>query len=636
MIRHSKSVVFRRAAALLVLVVAGLLLFGWMSGHRTKKANAPTSLTLVVPDGIEADDIYISVWRDAASEIGVALDVVNASQLLRPDRVSPTAALILPDNIHRHMNATFVANVHDRVRRGARLMLVYDAGVEDIDDGYSPSGSRFSDLAGVQYALFGQHGDDMHSEPTVHIDPGAVELLALPPGKVVYHDSGELYSINRPPPKEPGELSLATYMYGHVRYPVFKTQGPFKGKRLMHGESQDLIAGHHQVGLGEVLFVNLPLTFLKLRTDGLLLHSFLRYFAQKLVQLPQLSPMPGAKGALILNWHIDSGAVMQPLEAMDAMGTFEQGPYSAHLTAGPDVYKTGDGLGMNLPQNPIMQKWVQRFAARGDEVGSHGGWIHNEFASMLGIWPREKSTELIDMNIAAVSAASGRPAREYSAPMGHHPLWVTHLLRERGIHAYYFTGDTGMPPTRSYHKGTRSPADVWAFPVMNFGPYASFEEAKAEDVPEDDIARWLLDMADFCDRQRTIRLVYAHPPGVVMYPNAFKRWLEHTAARALEGRFRWMTMAQYTDFANRRQAVQWSVTSGVDDATASSSKFQLRASHPIDLEQMTWLLPARRFAEPLVVQGSADVAIDGDYWRVTATGGMELAVEFPEVAVPVK
>jgi hypothetical protein len=613
----------------LLLGAALMLLRAWFIQDNNTSVGMPTHLALVVPDGMPQEDVHLSAWRDAASETGFALTVVAASQLLQPGSVPSEAALILPDSFHRQMNAMLIANVRDRVRRGARLMLIYDAGLVDMAGHYSAAGSRLSELAGVTYALYGEQGVGMQSEPVVHLEPGAMETLALPPGKVVHHDSGQIYSARRTPPREAGDLSLATYFYGRVRYPVFNTRGPFDGERLLYGEDQELVAGRHRVGLGEVLFVNLPLTFLKLRTDGLLLHSFLRYFAQDMAQLPQLAPMPNAQGALIMNWHVDSGAAVPALEALDAMGAFEQGPYSTHLTAGPDVNVTGDGAGMDLPQNAQMRLWVQRFAQRGDEVGSHGGWIHNEFGRMVSQWPRERSTQLIDMNVAAIAEASNRPVREYSAPVGNHPLWVTQWLSEHGINAYYFTGDIGMPPTRSYQNEARGPSNMWAFPVMSFGPYAAFEEAKAKDVPQDEVAQWLIDVADFCAQQRTVRLVYAHPPGVLAYPEAFKRWLQHTATRTKDGSLRWMTMAQYAAFANQRQAIEWEVRTPTRGAGQPTVTARLHARHKTDLAGMSWLLPSSRFAQPQIVEGQATVVSDGRYWRVTATRGAQLSADLP-------
>jgi peptidoglycan/xylan/chitin deacetylase (PgdA/CDA1 family) len=375
-----------------------------------------------------------------------------------------------------------------------------------------------------------------------------------------------------------------------------------------------------------VLFVNLPLTYLKLRTDGLFLHSFLRYFAQDVAGLPQLAQVPDGQGAMIMNWHVDSAAAVPAIERLESLGAFEQGPYSIHLTAGPDVDEVGDGLGMDLERNPAMQKWVRRFVARGDEVGSHGGWIHNAFGRSVGRQPPERSLPLIERNVAAVQAASGQPVREYSAPLGHHPGWKTPWLRERGIGAYYFTGDIGMAPTRSYQDGERSPDGTWAFPVLSYGAHASFEETWTAGIPQSDIGAWLKDVADYCVQFRTVRMVYFHPPGVALFPNAFRDWLQHTGALVRAGGLRWITMAQYTAFANARLAVEWDVQADAHDAGAQL----LQARHPRTLEHFAWLLPARRYAQPRVLQGKAVVTRDGDDWRVVAGDTSLLRLQLPQ------
>ncbi len=620
----------RRLIVGLVLAVSAFAL--WLAAGRSAPSQvAPTHLALVVPDGLRADDVHLLAWQDAAAEVGFALEVVSASQLLRAGGLQRDAALILPDTMHRQMNDALVAALTQRVQEGGRLMLVHDAGIAGMDGQYHPRQSRLSALAGVRYALYGELNTGMLREQVAWLDTAAVPLLRLPPGKLMREDSDNPLTSAQPAPQPGEELAVVSYHYGRLRYPVFATQGEFDGQRLMHGDSNSVLAGVRRFGNGEVLFVNLPLTYLKLRTDGFFLHTFLRFFAQDIAQLPQLSAMPQGRGALIMNWHIDAAAAVPAMEQLAALGAFEQGPYSMHITAGPDVDVPGDGGGIDLANNPAMRAWVRRFAARGDEVGSHGGWIHNEFGRLVDTQAPARSAEMIERNSAVVSQASGKPVREYSAPTGNHPAWVTQWLRERGIHAYYFTGDIGMAPTRSYQDGRRGPADMWAFPVLSYGIHAAFEEARADQVPEDHVAAWLNDVADFCASNRTVRLVYFHPPGVAIFPLAFKRWLQHTAALVREGSLRWTTMAQYADFSNRRLQVRWQLRG---DA-AGPGGLRLEASHPQSLEQMTWLLPAQRYAQPQLLEGQAQVLRDGPFWRVTAGSGARLALGLVLLPAPV-
>jgi hypothetical protein len=611
-------------------LLALLALWAWPQRH-AQMAVPLTHLALLVPDDVGGDDAVVQAWQDAAAETGFPLTVVRASALLRPGGYPQDAALILPDTVHRRMNGAVVAHLEARVRAGAQLMLVHDAGVSDMDGKYHPVQSRLSALAGVGYALYEKLGPRMVSEQVAWVDGSAVPLLRLPPGKLMREGGESPLVSTQPAPKADEELAVVSYNYGRLRYPVFATSGAFDGQRLMHFDGGGLLAGVRRVDKGHVLFVNLPLGYLKLRTDGFFLHSFLRYFAQDMAQLPQLSSLADAQGALIMNWHIDSAKAEPAMEALEALGIFEQGPYSVDLTAGPDVDTEGDGNGMDLDNNPRMQAWVRRFAERGDEVGSHGGWIHNAFGKLVGTQPPELSIRMIEKNVASVQAASGKPVREYSAPVGNHPAWVTQWLHDKGIRAYYTTGDIGMAPTRSYQGEKRGPADMWAFPVLSYGTYGTFEDAQVARQSERDIAAWLSDVADYCAQYRTVRLVYFHPPGIAMFPDAFKGWMQHTASLLRSNRLRWITMAQYADFANERQAVQWQVTQDGQFAGAQ----QLTASHPRSLAHFAWLLPMQRYAQPEVLEGTAQIDHDGSYWRVVAgsTSVLRLRLSVPKPPV---
>lgn len=599
-----------------VLALAATLLWLlWYWQHDAAAAPVQiTRLALLIPDELSDDDLHVKVWQDAAAETGFTLSIVHASALLRPGGYPLDAALILPDTVHRRMNDALVAQLEQRVRNGGQIMLVQDAGMEDMDGTYHPGQSRFSTMAGVRYGLYDELRGGMSGQQVAWVDGAAVPMLRLSPGKLMREDSQDPLTSAQPPPLADEELAVVSYNYGRLQYPVFQTRGQFDGQRLMHFDGNGVLAGLRSYGRGKVLFVNLPLGYLKLRTDGFFLSSFLRYFGQEVAALPQLSPMPDARGAMIMNWHIDSAAAVPAMESLTALGAFEQGPYSVHLTAGPDVDAKGDGHGMDLPNNARMKQWVRRFADRGDEVGSHGGWIHNEFGRLVDRQDQKLSIPLIEKNLAAISQASGKPVREYSAPIGNHPLWVTNWLRARGIRAYYFTGDIGMAPTRSCQDGKRGPEDMWSFPVMSYGIYASFEEAQMAKVPERAIEAWLNDVADFCAEYRTVRLVYFHPPGIAMFPTAFKGWMAHTAELLRKRSLRWTTMSDYADFANKRLEASWKLEPDVAQAGVEV----LEASHPRTLEHMAWLLPAARYAKPTVLAGHAQIERDGAYWRVVA------------------
>ena len=618
-LRHRTAVV----VAFLMLATAF-----WQGSVRAHGQLAmPTRLALVLPDEIEPHDPHVQAWMDAAVEVGVTLELRTASQLLRGGLLQSDVALIVPDTVHRRMNDLLIDHLKALVKGGTRLMLVHDAGISDLTGNYRPNRSRMSELAGVDYALYSELKVQMMRDQVVWADARALPQLRLPPGKLMRENTNSPLISTQPAPQADEELAVVGYHYGRLRYPVFATRGNFDGQRLMHSEGGGLVAGLRTMGRGQVLFVNLPLGYLKLRTDGFFMHSFLRLFAEDVAELPQLSSMPNGQGALVMNWHIDSGAAVPAMKLLTGLRAFDQGPYSVHLTAGPDVDTPGDRRGMDLANNTEMRDWVKQFAARGDEVGSHGGWIHNEFGRVVDVQNRSLSSSMITRNSAAVSDASGRPVREYSAPTGNHPAWVTRWLSDRGVRAYYFTGDVGMAPTRSFQDGHRGPAEMWAFPVLSYGLLASFEEAQTLGVKHADIATWLSDVADFCANNHTVRLVYFHPPGIALFADAFEQWMKHTAELVNAGRLHWMTMTQYADFANHRLQVKWQFLADESRPAAGGVEaLLLNAQHPQSLERMTWLLPVARYSQPVVLQGQARVERDRQHWRVVAAQGSTLSL----------
>ncbi|MFM2341826.1 MAG: hypothetical protein RLZZ592_1479 [Pseudomonadota bacterium] len=611
---------WRRATSVLLLITATAAT-GWVFREDRPAAAAAQRLILVLPDTAADDPAPQAAWQHAAEELGLKLEPMSASELLR-QRGRPDDALILPDTVHRRIGDALLATLRERVRAGNRLMLVHDAGLQDVDGRYHDERSRLSDLAGVDYALYGELGTGMLRETEVQVLPQHLDTLGVPPGKLV-HGAEDLPDVRpRSGPTDADDPPvLAGYRYGRLRYASFATRGALDGTLLMQAPDGSVIAGERAVGAGQVLFVNLPLTQLKLSTDGLLLHAFLQHFARDLAGLPQLSPVPEGIGAVIMNWHVDDRKALPALERAAELGAFDPGlgPYSIHLTVGPDVDRPGDGRGMDLPGNPQAQAWVQRLAAQGHEIGSHGGWIHNQFGAEVGTMPRAQAAELIERNLRAIERFSGRPVREYSAPVGNHPAWVSGWLQDNGIGSYYFTGDTGMAPTRSFQDGRVPRPDLWSFPVLGFGRQASFEEARASGLPEQVVADWLDAVSDFCADQGTLRLVYFHPIGLVMYPRAFQEWLRHSRALTEAGRLRWMTMDQYTRFARRRLATQWSLQ-------PQGTGLQLQASHAESLAGLTWLLPAARHARPTVLTGDARIDRQGTRWRIRASGGHTLTV----------
>ena len=339
----------------------------------------------------------LTAWFDAASEIGIRIQTVTDKQFKKMGMAAQNyAGLILPDQLHAVADDALLKSIRDYTQAGGQTLLVYDFGTLTLDGNSRPTypipKSRLSDLAGVDYALYHTLREKSTAVGSIAATRSTLRELQVPPGKsspyiapgsqasgtatVADSTAGSSQNSNAPGnflslnnaqlPREavassPAEAPQASdalesysgYLLGNLVYSSFVTQGSFAGTTLATSAEAGLVAGLHKVGRGQVLFVNLPLTYLKVaRTDGLLMHGFLRYFAHNVFQMAHLSAVPNAVAGLTLNWHLDSFAAQQPTFNLEKMGVFEEGPFSIHMTTGPDAVTIGDGKGWNLNSNP--------------------------------------------------------------------------------------------------------------------------------------------------------------------------------------------------------------------------------------------------------------------------------------------
>jgi hypothetical protein len=603
-------------------VLLALLIWSWAAHGRSESSD--DRLLLLVPDGANLSDPKVTVWFDAASEEGLHVVPIHDSELVRPFFGLPRCAgLIWPDSIHQQASDYLIAAIRRFVASGGRLMLVYDAGTLSPQGRYAAGGSRLSDLAGVDYAFYDKLQDKAIQWDSLRTSSEVVHRMNIPPGKY--------YPFQSEPNAASGnsgsaglsdggfEVQLKRYLYGVLTYPSFVTSGDYSGHVLFHSGA-GIAAGEHAYGKGSVLFVNLPLGYLKANTDGLLLHAFLKYFAEHFLSLPYLMSVPDGIGGMVLNWHVDSNAAIKPLQEMSSWPLMQQGPYSIHITAGPDAMRFGDGEGFNAAHNPFSQEFIRTHAARGDQIGSHGGWIHDYFAAHADKDDPKDLEHFLTLNNSALERVTGKAVFEYSAPHGNQPKWVTSWLESHGFVAYYFTGNTGMAPTQGYRDGVREAQNLWAFPILHLNQAAAFEEMAREGYSSSEIEHWLEAVSEFAADHQSVRLVYFHPPGVIPYHDVVNQWMEQTARLQAEGRFRWYTMTGLARFLNSRKQVAWGTSE-------EGGRIKISATHPQNLAHATWRIPATRFSEPVVVRGSAQVVRDSNAWMVIAGEGKELQFE---------
>ena len=298
-------------------------------------------------------------------------------------------------------------------------------------------------------------------------------------------------------------------------------------------------------------------------------------------------------------------------------------------------FTKGHGTGNDFvlfsdPEGALALSPAQRAAiadnqlALGHEVGNHGGWGHNIFGNHANNSNRVDYEPMLALNHVSVSNAIQRPARSYSAPMGNHPQWAHRWLQEQGFKAYYFTGDNGLGPTRSYVDGQRATSGLWAFPVSNLHQIATFEEledAEPEVTPHD-MTVYLTELSRFVADHHLVRLFYFHPPAAVQHLSSIDALVTEADRLKQAGRFRWYTMEALSDFMSRREQVQWQPLPERDGTGGFS------ASSRASLERLSWRVPQAGRGVPRVVQGSAMVRVDGGQWIVTAGSGQQLRVQW--------
>jgi hypothetical protein len=596
------------------IAVISLLLVAVLSSGIARAGTAATldRLLLLVPDEISLTDTRVNMWLDAAAEEGLHVVPMHDSEFIRPFFEEPPAAgVILPDSIHKQASDAFVAAVRRFVAGGGRLMLVYDAGTLSPEVKYAPGRSRLSDLAGVDYALYESLKDKTIEWANVGGEIARFRELGIPPGQY-YPFNGEAAEPKpNTPAAESSQPQLRRYEFGDVKYPSFVTGGSYAGQMILHSAA-GIVAGEHKYEKGSVLFVNLPLGYLKGNTDGLLLHAFLKYFAEHTLTLPYLMAIPDGIGGLVLNWHVDSNAAIRPMQELASWAPLqEQGPYSIHITAGPDAKTFDDHLGFDAEHNPVSSELILHYVRLGNTIGSHGGWIHDYFSAHVETGNLADLEPLLAMNKSTLEHVSGKPVVEYSAPNGDQPPWVTQWLEAHGFVAHYFTGNAGMGPTQGYRDSVRESQNMWEFPVLHLDRAAAFEEMKPEGYSDAEVQSWLEAIADFAASRHTVRLVYFHPPGILTYKTVVMNWLELTTRLKAEGRFRWYTMTDMANFLNSRKQVEWSLSE-------KDGVITLDALHPQSLEHQSWRFAAARFSKPRVVQGSAEIKNDGESWIVVA------------------
>jgi hypothetical protein len=489
----------------------------------------------------------VDAFKSVLEEEGIPHRLVDVKTLLSVDPkklAQHKPAVIIPDETLQHIHPSAVEWFKDYLSYGGSLLISQDAGIKNHAGAYLKS-AIFSPLLGINYILYDKLRADSFSEGYIKIVDGNLEIT---PGK-----------INK-------EQRLITgYMYGGLTYPYAKTEdNGFDGKTLAFvvdkkdsNEYKALVWKKYKEGY--IFYSSLPLGHLKAYSDDIVLRSVLRYFLFKLVKIPHLMNTPKSKGGLVINWHVDANSDWISIPIMLEKGYIRKGiEYSFHITAGEFRDKPGDNLGFDACGKG--GKYVKMIVPYG-AIGSHGGWAHNWFSYGIldGRISKKDIYKYIEKNNQCLESITGYKIREYSAPNGVHPQpETTKILEKLGVVAYYYTGDSGSSPNRTFIDGKMVSSKVIAFPITPYEESASFYEMHKKGVSEEEVYTFLVSLADFCIKTRQIRLFYSHPYDIPLYPNAILRAVDYWESKEKAGLLEVHSMSYFADFLLRFLKTEYS------------------------------------------------------------------------------
>lgn len=591
---------------LVISIILGLFALGIVLIYSKWQENSIDTLLLIKSDNAIKPNL-IEGWKNIAEEEGLHLEVKSNNEFLYSKEVRPTyKGIILADTISSRISQALVKKLKSYVESGGYLMLVYDAGTQDLDGNFSMEGSLFSKILNISYAIGLKEEYGTQSSFIGH-NKTDLESLGVPPGKCIIKDPTDT-SIT-------SFCAISTYGYGAIKYLHFTTEAMNKDMPLLLTTSdRQFIAGEIPVGKGKILFVNLPLTFLWSTTDSMFLHIFLQYFASEMLHLPVLSSVPNGIGGLIMNLHVESKSDINTFPILKKIGVFEQGPYSIDYTAGPDSRHFGDNLGTDLLNNPIAQYWMLYLSKLGNAIGSDGGWLHDYYGNNVSELNPSAFQKYLTMNIEAIEKVLGKKIFEYVPSSGNQPNWATRYLEKEHFLGYYSLSNTGVGPTRNFRDGIFDDPHLWSFSPLPYGQYAAIRDFGFVNLPVAGVTEWLIQSTKFAASRHASYLIYYHPSDFSFFPqylDSIKKWLNVTNTLASQKSFHWYSMVNLAEFLNSRREVSWKVINDMN--------YQIiKATHPISLRSQSWLIRKDACSKPEVTAGEGDVREDLRYWIVTA------------------
>ena len=557
----------------------------------------------------------LKAYESVLEEEGISYDVLNAHLLLSLEAreiVKYCPAIIFPDGAARYLPPEFEAWTKDYCETGGNVIIVYDPGTISVKKAFLKK-ALFTHMTGINYMTYDKRGEGAFTVGNVKfVDEECSEFFQVPYGKTAEG------------------LLLGGYAYGKLEYPIACN----RKQKALHPDDVYATAITHdgqeypalvlrEYGKGKVLYVNLPLGHLKCFSDDLPLRAVLRTFLKKVVKIPYLHNTLYGKGGLVINWHIDSSIDWTSIDNMLNEGyLMKDMRYSIHVTASDFRDEPGDGLGFDAcGKGRSYLELIKDYGA----LGSHGGWGHNWFSWNVeaGTFTKKEIFEYIKKNNECLESLVDYPVIEYAAPNGTHPQPVTtEVLEELGFLAYYYTGDTGSAPNRTFFNGQKISDSVIAFPILTFGKAASFHEMQRYGYSEEDVRKWLQKTIDYVIENRTVRLIYSHPYDIPEYPNAMKSFLDYANQKQNEGTLHIDTMTSFASYLLKFLQTDYQFK-------IREKGLIISLANPEGLEGITIALPKEGYKKPHAQNLSVEE--DANYYYITLTRSIEEDAIFVEI-----
>jgi hypothetical protein len=596
------------------VIVALLLISAWRVADLRESFSKPTTTVGLVfdPATVRDQGFVRDAYEAVLQEEGIPHRWISTRDLLLikgGDLAKRYEALIFPDGLIQQMPSEIAARTREYLHSGGNIAVVLDPGVKDTAGAYR-SGGVLAELVGIQYQRY-----------------RAKRGRAYLQGRLDFRSREETAAWGIPPGKLYNGQVVSGYSYGGLVYPM-ASAAVIRPGVVVHASFGNIpVLASRRVGSGRALWVNLPLGYLKAYGDDLPLRTVIRTFLIDMVKLPRLVPTPGGVGGLVVDWHVDSQIEWEGIPELIRAGIVRPGlRQQFDVTAGPYRDNPGDGLGFDACGRG--RTYLKRLLPYGD-VGSHGAWSHNWSSERLeeGQLSEEEFSELVARNNRCLREVTGRPVHTYSAPNGTHPQpMATSVLERLGIRAYYYTGDTGSAPTRTFHQGEMVSKRAWAFPVMPNGIYASIGEMVKSGQSPARVEDWLNGTLDYVVDERTTRLVYSHPYDLraPAYRDAFSRFLDRAEKLQDEGTLRVDTMDHFARFMTRFVSTRFSFSRAGGD-------LHVDMSNDDGLEGLSFQIPQGWLAGGYEVPQDLEAGGPNDGYElfVVSSEARELSVSFP-------